>query len=355
MLQARPSAADSGRARPRSAVVRPARSAVGSRQRSARVAPLNPASPTTPTDTQWKWPWGCKQDVPTPLTYIGRALYDFEAAEDGELAMKKGEEVYVIARAPLSLPKGWLVAHKGSGPDSKKGLVPESYLAVVRPLKRPTVAAFTGALAELQTELQNWRGDTPLEDDNAKTFAEQLRRIAAWLSPKDEPRSPPEGVAQPSTDALQLTVAPPEGEEEEEHSILSFSTASAIAAAQEQTGAPEAAASDPSHHLSASTLSAITAAREAAALPEEPTLASIEAASEPDDATSDTADVAKAAPTEAEAASLTAYPYGAALAAAASPDAAAVPEPAEVTAGDDGAADAEEPMRQVLDMINGRA
>lgn len=143
---------------------------------------------TADNSAQWPWPWGHKAETPTPLSYIARALYDFEATEEGELPLTQGEQVYIIARAPATLPDGWLIAHKGSGPDSQQGLVPDSYVAVVAPLKQPTASALASSIAELQQELQAWRPDQVLDGENAKEFAGRLRKMAAWLSPATEPR-----------------------------------------------------------------------------------------------------------------------------------------------------------------------
>jgi signal transducing adaptor molecule len=80
------------------------------------MAPLQTALPQTPTENSAGLT-GPKPPAPTRV----RALYDFEATEEGELELKKGDIVKVIDSAY----KDWW---RGEGKGGRTGIFPVTYV-----------------------------------------------------------------------------------------------------------------------------------------------------------------------------------------------------------------------------------
>ena len=170
---------------------------VGRRGNSAKIAPSLPTQPLpaqSGVPAGWQWPWEVRKDrdgsaLGTSLSYIAFGRHDFVPEEDGELAFRKEERLFVIARAPSTHPKGWLVAKNVKG---AQGLVPEAYLKPpARNLKKPTVEALAKSVAEIHQDLRQWDPKTELDVNQAAVFADELRKLAEWLSPKPPPPPPP--------------------------------------------------------------------------------------------------------------------------------------------------------------------
>ena len=170
---------------------------LGSRPSSAgRVRPARHRSKVAPSpfsnddaNATWPWPWEARpQDVVTPLSFAANALYDFTPGSANELALRKGELVYVIGRSS----HGWLVAHRGAGNEAKKGLVPASYISALKALQRPTAAALASSIEALHSDLQQWRPQVPIDGANARLLSDRLRKLAEWVSPEEahQPQSP---------------------------------------------------------------------------------------------------------------------------------------------------------------------
>ena len=125
----------------------------------------------------YQWPWMPQAEVVTPCSFMAIGKHSFAPEMAGELAFAKGEQIYVIARADSSYPRGWLVARNNRG---EQGVVPEGFLTHTAELpgKKLTARTLAKAVEGLLAELQQWEPDAPLYEAQGAAFAQRLRDLA---------------------------------------------------------------------------------------------------------------------------------------------------------------------------------